>query len=154
MVKRNHIVIVEDEETILDVLSLIMKKAGWTVTTARSGREAVERVVSSRERSHPADLLLLDISMPGLSGIEAIDELHKLGIRLPLIAMTGLSNAATEDQLRRRGCTQLLEKPFEANELLKIVEVTLGGEMAGPQPGKSLSTDPEKNPNSLHYDNQ
>ena len=124
---RKHIIIAEDEPVLLRSLAMILQKAGWSVTIAHDGHEAIENVIACRIRNQPADVLLFDISMPGLSGFQMMEELFRRDIQLPWVAMSGQDASSTETELLQRGCGFLLSKPFDNSELLATVEAALHG---------------------------
>lgn len=113
-----HILVAEDEEYVLLSLALILRKAGYKVTTAMNGQEALEKILMLKDSDEPADLLLTDIRMPDVSGMELIDELENQGIHLPIFVITGYGDKNMVVELMRRGCADYIEKPFEAQDLL------------------------------------
>ncbi len=113
-----HILVAEDEEYVRLSLSIILRKSGYRVTVAENGRKALEKVIKLRKTAQPLDLLITDIQMPSLSGLELIDELEKQGITLPVLAITGYGDKTLVVELMRRGCVDYIDKPFEPQELL------------------------------------
>jgi CheY-like chemotaxis protein len=121
------ILVVDDEENMLRTVQFILESARYRVHTARNGGEALERIRSHRESGGTFDLILSDIQMPGLTGLELIDEIRSLGVGAPILVMTGYGNREIAEELRRRGCTEFLDKPFEQEELLDRVRGLIGG---------------------------
>ncbi len=113
-----HILIAEDEENTRLSLSLFLKKAGYNVTTAKDGREALKKIIELKKSYKAVDLLLTDISMPDMSGIELIDELEKNEISIPILVITGYGNKEMILDLMRKGCSDYIEKPFNAQKLI------------------------------------
>jgi len=113
-----HILIAEDEEHTRLSLSLLLKKAGYNVTTAQDGRDALEKIIELKESYKAVDLLLTDISMPDMSGIELIDALEKHEIAIPIIVITGYGNKEMILDLMRKGCSDYIDKPFNAQALI------------------------------------
>ncbi len=113
-----HILVAEDEEHVRYSLTVILRKAGYTVTPAGDGQEALKKIVELKALSQMPDLLLTDIKMPGMSGIELMDALEKQGIMLPVFAITGYGDKGTVVELLRRGCCDYIDKPFDPEELL------------------------------------
>ncbi len=114
-----HILLAEDEQYVRVSLSAILKKSGYEVTTVEDGREALEKIMAARHSSRPVDLLLTDIRMPGISGVELIDELERLNIMIPILVITGYGDKELIINLMRKGCADYIDKPFEPSELLE-----------------------------------
>ncbi len=125
MEDRKHIFLVEDELHLRQTLILILRNAGYRVTSAEDGNEAWSQLLNLKKKSEKVDLLVTDIQMPGLSGIQLIDELEKLNIKLPSLVITGYGDKETVIELMRRGCSEYIDKPFEPSEFLKRVSIVL-----------------------------
>lgn len=117
---RCSILLVDDNLVNQKVASEILKKAAAQVHTASSGREAIELV---QAKADSYDLILMDIQMPDLDGVETTDELKKLGIALPpIIAMTAYSMKEDRERFISAGMNDYLPKPIRAQLLLEKVE--------------------------------
>jgi DNA-binding NtrC family response regulator len=116
-----HILVAEDEQHMRHTLSLILKKAGYRVSKAGDGYEALKIIVDTRNGTRPVDLLLTDIQMPGLTGIELIAQLEQLNISLPILVITGYGDEDTVIELKYVGYAEYIEKPFTAETLLESV---------------------------------
>jgi CheY-like chemotaxis protein len=114
--------IVDDNETIVEVLRELLRSAGYAVVTARGGREALSHLRSSRP-----DVVLLDLMMPEVSGEDVLRELRRdpALADLPVILLT--ARASREDRLvgLRMGADDYLAKPVDTGELLLRVRNTL-----------------------------
>ena len=119
--ERRRILVVDDEENMLLTVQFILQTAGYSVQAARSGEEALARVRAARDRSDGFDLVLTDIQMGGMTGLDLIDSLRASGVETPVLVMTGYGNRETVSELRRRSCSAYLEKPFEEEDLLTRV---------------------------------
>ena len=108
-----HVLVVDDQPAILRILSAVLARAGFTPTTAATGEEALEQL----RNGAPCDLLLTDLSMPGISGTELINEALLLRPDLPCILMSGFDVTDTLDQ--RPTHVTLLRNPFSADTLLQ-----------------------------------
>jgi len=113
-----HILIAEDEEHTRLSLSLLLKMAGYNVTTAKDGMDALNKIIELKESYKAVDLLITDIYMPDMSGIELIDALEKNEISIPIIVITGYGDKEMILDLMRKGCSDYIEKPFNAQELI------------------------------------
>ncbi len=119
--ERRRVLVVDDEEHMLLTVQFILQSAGYDVEAARSGEQAVDRVRGSAKAGTPFDLVLTDIQMGGITGLDLIDSLRASGLSTPVLVMTGYGNRETVEELRRRGCAAYLEKPFEEEDLLARV---------------------------------
>ncbi len=119
--KKTHILLAEDAEQTRATFAAILRKAGYEVTEAADGREALAQMIATQKTSNKVDLLITDIRMEGLDGLQLIDQLAKLQIQVPTLAITGYGDKDVIIELLRKGCSEYIEKPFEAMELLKSV---------------------------------
>lgn len=122
---KKHIIVVEDEEQTRFTLSLILKKAGYNVTTAADGLSAYTKINDAKNTALPIDFLLTDIQLPFMTGIELIDKLENANLSLPTLVITGYGDKDTVVELIRKGCEEYIDKPFEPNELLTRIDTVL-----------------------------
>ena len=120
---KEHILIVDDEQNMLNTLAFILEAANYRVTTATEGREALEEMLAARERGCPIDLLITDIRLPGLTGLQLIDELNYLKIKIPVLVITAYRDQSMVLELMRTSCAGYLDKPFDYKELVKRVDL-------------------------------
>jgi len=118
-----HILAVDDDDLIRRLVQFNLQRAGYRVTPARDGLEALEQI----EQERP-DLVLLDVNMPRLDGIELLRRLRADPgtATLPVVMLT--AKAQDEDILegKRSGADYYLTKPFSPTELLAVVQEVLG----------------------------
>lgn len=134
-----RILVAEDNYINQEVAGGILRKAGYRVTTAGNGREAVAAVVSQS-----FDLVLMDVQMPEMDGCEAAVAIRKVetvsGKHIPIIAMTAHGLQSDEDRCMKSGMDGYLTKPVQRNELLRVIEAkTQGVEAAVNDVGLSQS---------------
>ncbi len=112
-----HILVVDDDESVRQVIASALKREGYTVQEAANGREAVEHL-----KQRAVDLVITDILMPEQDGLETIMSVSGENRAVPIIAMTGLSShsALYLEMARTFGALRILEKPFEMAELVRI----------------------------------
>jgi DNA-binding NtrC family response regulator len=110
--RRSQILIVDDEELYRRALERILARSGHTVVTARDATEAMQLV-----STQPVDLVLCDIRMPGLSGLELVRQLREVDPDLPCIVVTGYGGAEQSVEALHAGAFWYLEKPFEQRVL-------------------------------------
>jgi two-component system phosphate regulon response regulator PhoB len=117
-----RVLIVEDDPAIRELLSTLLGFEGWEVAMADDGRSGLE----AAGRVHP-DVVLVDVTMPGLSGYEVCRQL-KAGDSPPRVVMvTGRSTAKDEADGRAAGADAFLRKPFSPLELLDAVTGSANG---------------------------
>ena len=110
--RKTHVLVVDDEELYRNALERILGRAGHQVHTARNASEALG-IVSSE----PIDLVLCDVKMPGINGIELVRQLREVEPDLPSIVVTGYGSAESSVDALRAGAFWYLEKPFEQAHL-------------------------------------
>src|SRR5690349_3294999 len=117
------ILVADDESHILNVVSLKLRNAGFTVVTARDGQEALE--LAQQEKP---DLLITDYHMPQLSGIELCHKLKQDAATsmIPAIMLTARGYSLEPGDTERSGILEMLSKPFSPRQLLSTVEKVLG----------------------------
>ncbi|HXI93224.1 MAG TPA: response regulator [Blastocatellia bacterium] len=118
------ILLVDDDEQLRTMLSVVLRRAGYEVRVAIDGIEA-----SNFYRSHPTDLIITDLIMPEKEGLEMIRELRKDYPQVKIIAMSGGGRTGTMNCLevaRAFGAQQVLEKPFTHQEMLEAIRRVLG----------------------------
>lgn len=113
------VMVVDDSETDRFILTEILEKAGYTVVTANSGDECLERVGAENP-----DLILMDVIMPGLNGFQATRKLTKdaATAHIPILMCTGKEQATDRLWAIRQGAKDCVMKPVEAAELLAKVK--------------------------------
>ncbi len=125
-----RILVMDDEETIRELAEYILKKGGYEVTCAESGREALEIYRSAADEHHPFDLVILDLTVRGgMGGEETLAELQRVNPRIAAIASTGYSDEGTNSRLKEAGFLAQLPKPYRSYELLSVVKAVITSRM-------------------------
>jgi two-component system cell cycle sensor histidine kinase/response regulator CckA len=124
--RRSHggetILVVEDEDLVLDVARRILTRHGYRVLAARGGSEALELINEHRGTIH---LLLTDVVMPGLTGMQVAERVTEVRPRIRVLYMSGYPESVITSQgVVQRGI-HLVSKPFVATDLLDHVRATL-----------------------------
>jgi DNA-binding response OmpR family regulator len=115
-----NLLVVEDDPRVADFLVRGLRAEGYLVAEARSGPGGLEVA-----RSQAFDLILLDLMLPGLSGLDLCRELRARGVLTPILMLTALDT--TEDKIKglRAGGDDYLTKPFDVDELLARIEALI-----------------------------
>ncbi|MBF8221767.1 response regulator transcription factor [Halomonas sp. 328] len=117
------VLVVDDEPNIVLSLEFLMQQAGFEVTTAEDGEAALARVTED-----PPDLVLLDISLPDLSGFEVLERLRQMpqGASLPIIMLTAHGREVEREKGLALGADDYITKPFSTQALVEKVKGLLG----------------------------
>ena len=111
-----RILVVDDEELIRDLLRMVLVDEGYTVVTAADGEEAIVRLNTS-----PFDLVITDLVMPKVNGVEVLRAAKAIDPDYPVMVITGYPSVETVTKLVRLGAGDYLTKPFN----LDVVKVTV-----------------------------
>ena len=108
--------VVDDDSSVRSALKRLIKSVGHKVTTFSSAREFLDH-------DHPdaPSCLVLDIRMPGLSGLELQEQMAALGLNMPIIFITGHGNIPTSVRAMKAGAVDFLEKPFDDQALIDTI---------------------------------
>ena len=131
------ILVVEDDQQVRGVAGRILAAHGYAVIEAEGGEDALA-VVAAGEH---VDLLLADVVMPGMSGVELAERLRRTQPELPVLHMSGYANGNSGRDLSLE-LPELLEKPFSATDLLVRVRALLEGARAGTEAIRGLTPRP------------
>ncbi|WP_319574298.1 cache domain-containing protein [uncultured Desulfobacter sp.] len=119
---REMIMVVDDEEALRTVTHDILKGLGYTVYTLSSGQEAFE---TFNEDPCRFDLVVTDMTMPGMTGLELSQKILELRPEQPIVLCTGYSETIDREKALSMGITEYVEKPFVIKELAKIIRKVL-----------------------------
>ena len=116
------VLVVDDEPNIVLSLEFLMEQAGFEVVTAEDGEQALARVTDSQP-----DLLLLDISLPGISGFDVLERLRneEATAQLPIIMLTARGRDVEREKGMALGADDYITKPFSTQSLVEKVKALL-----------------------------
>jgi PAS domain S-box-containing protein len=117
-----NILVVDDEQIMRDGVSRILSKGGWEVLTADNGQQGLEIV---KNQPNQIDVILLDLMMPGMSGMEALDHLRSIDPNLLIIVITGYATVESAVEAMKRGAYDFIPKPFTPDQLRIVVRRAL-----------------------------
>lgn len=118
-----RILVIDDDPDVRGSLSKILTRAGYEVVVAAEGAAGIEL-----QHNDPADVIITDIFMPGLDGLQTIRQLKKEGSGVRIIAVSGGDRTGTMDlteQAGLMGAFKVLRKPFEMTDVLAAVKAAL-----------------------------
>ncbi|OGJ95244.1 MAG: hypothetical protein A2350_14715 [Candidatus Raymondbacteria bacterium RifOxyB12_full_50_8] len=113
-----HILVVDDEDVVREMLSEILKELGYEVSTAANGEEAV---VLYREQGVNIDLVILDVIMPKMGGPECLKELRKINPNVKAVISSGYALDAQTQELSAEGISGYLQKPFTIVRISQVI---------------------------------
>ena len=117
MAKKLRVLVVEDEESILELCTRILTQAGYAVEKATNYREAMELALSK-----DLDLIISDIKMPGKSGLELLKDLRAKKPGLPSVIITGHGTMEAAMESLKLGVGGFVVKPFTSEELMSAIQ--------------------------------
>lgn len=116
-----RVLVVEDEESMRHALGKALTRAGWRVETAPTGREGVERLRTTRY-----DVVLTDVRLPDLSGLDVVALVTETSPGTPVVVMTAFGTVEAALVAMKRGARDFVTKPFDLPVLLQILEKAVG----------------------------
>jgi len=111
------VAIIDDDGFLCDALANLVRSAGFGAVTFDSGDAFLARTCTPS-----FDVILTDYQMPGIDGLELIEELRSRGDETPVIVMTAQQNLTARDRALRVGASDFLLKPFDADVLIEMIE--------------------------------
>lgn len=116
MARKGSVLVVDDEEVMRDVLGRLLMSEGYQVELAKTGEEGLDKY-----QQQTYDLVLLDVSMPGIGGLSTLEELIRLDTEAVIIMITAYATFDTAIAAWQRGAFNCIKKPFDNKEILKLV---------------------------------
>ena len=123
IVEGSSVLVIDDDPSVRDVMKRSLTREGVSVMTASTGAEGLELA-----RKHRPDLILMDIQLPEVSGLEVtkwlkeVDELHVI----PVIAVTAFAMKGDEERIRQGGCEAYVSKPISVPKFIETIKTYLG----------------------------
>lgn len=117
---KNRVLIVDDQPGMVETLSDILKDRGCTVTLASDGYQALKQV-----GQHPVDLVLMDVVMPGMNGLDTYRAIKHLRPQTPVVMMTGHKMDHLVKEALQEGILAVLQKPVDPAAIVGIVLTVL-----------------------------
>ena len=114
------ILVVDDDSSIRNMLAIVLKEEGYGVTVADSSESALREM-----KTEAFDLVISDIKMPGISGIQLLKKLKTINVEIPVIMITAFASANDAVEAMKLGAEDYVTKPFNLDELKLIIEKSL-----------------------------
>lgn len=114
------ILVIDDEPDVIDMLTVYLTGSGYHVISAAHGGDGLMLA-----ELHRPDVVLLDIMMPGIGGVEVLQQLHVRWPELPVIMVTAVADVKVAKATLRRGAFDFVPKPFEWDHLERVVAAAL-----------------------------
>jgi DNA-binding NtrC family response regulator len=116
MRRNGSILVIDDEEIMREILETLLTREGYDVRLASTGAEGLELA-----RSLPFDAAIVDVMMPGMDGVQTLDELKKLDDDLPVLMITAFASVENAIAAMKRGAFDYITKPFKNDEVLVVL---------------------------------
>ena len=123
---KGKILVVDDEEDVRETIKLQLEAENYNVIEAENGEEAI-KVLKSGDNLTNCGLILCDIRMPKVNGIEYIDFLKEQAPGIPVVVITGYPDTEMAVGLLKKGVNDYLVKPVESEKLMKVVNKLVAG---------------------------
>ncbi len=121
MPHKSLISIVDDDESVREAMSGLMKSLGFSAETFASAQSFL-----GSDRAQSTGCLIADVQMPGMTGIELHSHLCAVGCEIPTVLITAYPDDATRTRARKAGIIGYLTKPFRVDDLLQCIRTALG----------------------------
>ena len=131
-----RVLVVDDEAMLADLLSQALRHEGWETATAKDGLDALAKATSFQP-----DVVILDVQMPRMDGLETLERLRARDPELPVLFLTARDAVADRVQGLRAGADDYVTKPFRLAELLARVRALLRRQAAEPTEGELRAQD-------------
>jgi DNA-binding response OmpR family regulator len=115
------ILLIDDEEEFVSTLAQRLEFRGYTAKTARDGQTGLDTLAET-----PFDIVILDLMMPGLNGMDTLKQIKTDNPDLPVILLTGHGSTKAGIKGMRLGASDYLMKPLDINDLIKKISIALG----------------------------
>ncbi len=136
---KTSILIVEDENLLLNSLRKALSKEGYQVITATSGEEALDSF-----KGNSTDVVLLDVRLPGMDGIQVLQRIKSLDVGVPVVIMTAFSGIKGAVEAIKLGAYDYIAKPFDIEELKFVLARCLASQKAVAEVNQIRSTQKER----------
>jgi two-component system response regulator PilR (NtrC family) len=117
MRRSGSVLVIDDEEIMREILQTLLEREGYSVRLAASGQEGLDLA-----RSLPLDAVIVDVMMPGIDGLQVLEELRKHDDNLPVLMITAYASMDTAIKAMKLGAFDYITKPFKNDEVLVVLQ--------------------------------
>jgi DNA-binding NtrC family response regulator len=117
MRRNGSVLVIDDEEIMREILQTLLEREGYAVRVAASGQEGLDLA-----RALPFDAVIVDVMMPGVDGLQVLDELKKQDDGLPVLMITAYASMDTAIKAMKLGAFDYITKPFKNDEVLVVLQ--------------------------------
>ncbi|MFN4290881.1 MAG: ATP-binding protein [Permianibacter sp.] len=135
---QGRVLVADDVDDLRTLITMLVRATGADVTAVENGEQAVAAALNS-----PFDLILMDMHMPVMDGVTAVQRLRLSGYRQPIIALTADVMPSDVAHFRAAGCDAVLGKPIQQSALMQVLQAALV-KAAGPKPEPALAAEPHE----------
>jgi len=139
-----RVLVVEDVPEVRLLIRITLRAAGLEVDLAEDGEVAVKMALASRAQQRPYDLILMDVQMPAMDGLEATGQLRGAGWDLPIVALTAHAMTGDRERCTAAGCDDYITKPMTEEHLFDTITRHLSPQEAAPPAASSAGIDVEE----------
>jgi two-component system chemotaxis response regulator CheY len=132
MAQKERVLVVEDDRDSRETLATALAQSGYAVDIVEDGREALGRL-----SSWPADVLVSDVNMPEMGGLDLIQALRASGRNQPVVLITGMEGDDVVGHAAEYGASACLRKPMTLDELIWAIECALACRRNSPDPRRA-----------------
>ena len=116
-----RLLLAEDDEEMRSLLGSTLRGDGYDIVEAADGAEMLECITAAESSGQTMDLVVADIRMPGLTGLQVLERIRQPDFDTPVILITAFGDRATHDKAYALGAAAILDKPFELDDLRSVV---------------------------------
>jgi DNA-binding response OmpR family regulator len=118
-----HVLLLEDEPNIIEAVSFLLSRDGWSVSTHSNGHDAADVI-----RAKQPDVLVLDVMLPGRSGFDILEDIRSEGVcrDVPVLMLTARGQTKDRERAERLGATRFITKPFSNAEIIETLHELSG----------------------------
>ncbi|WP_417380140.1 ATP-binding protein [Gimesia sp.] len=116
-----RVLVVDDRREVRHISQHFLEKAGASVTSAEDGQQGIDLALIARDAGDPFDVILMDMQMPQVDGLQAIAELRAAGLDSPIIALTADAMKGDRERCLQGGCDDYLSKPVDHAQMVEMV---------------------------------
>lgn len=112
------VLLVEDEEMVIDIASMMLQRLDCTVDVSKTGTEAIEQLKNNQDKY---DLLIVDYNLPDMTGVQCLNEIREFS-NTPAVLSSGYGNKLSQEECGNLLIKAVLSKPFSLNQLESILD--------------------------------